>query len=473
MDKNKRIIDYFLSNKDKLAYLNEKEIKDLLYLSSSMAIEGEDYLLKNKACKLLYSCCFETDLDIKELWNIYWIISRKTFSDAHISISENLDELYKYIYEKIERLINLNLDKLETPNKNLIILITSQFLQVEHAPTRRVLDYAYILVKKLGKQVVIINDSGLNYYPCRCLVQDVNMNFMDIYNKTENIKYKDVIVPYMQISAYMPDIYCMKEMLMYIYDLNPGLIYNIGGSSLLADLCGKFAVTASLPCSTDIPITMSKYLLVGRTLQDSDSDRIKRLESYQQIIETVINYVPVDNKVKYEREKYGLKESDFVIIVIGNRLDSEIDTEFLSLMNKIIKEENVHIMFVGNLSQKDKIERIVSNKEKLHFIGQINNANKMIAICNLYCNPKRSGGGRSSFEALHSGVPVVTLKYGDVYYTCGNTFTVQNYGEYFEKVQQYIYDKQYMGIMKTKAKKRAEYLSDIEKTQKDILDKIL
>lgn len=93
-------------------------------------------------------------------------------------------------------------------------------------------------------------------------------------------------------------------------------------------------------------------------------------------------------------------------------------------------------------------------------------------LFDIYCNPTRNGGGRSSFEALAHGIPVVTLEYGDVYHTCGSEFCVDSYENYIKQVNLYLTDNEYLMSQKRKALQRADYLSDLAKTQGEILNKI-
>ena len=276
----------------------------------------------------------------------------------------------------------------------------------------------------------------------------------------------------MQLSSYMPDIYCLNETLLKIYKLRPELIYNIGGSSLLSDLCATFTKTASLPCSNNIPITMSRYLLVGRTLEESDQERLYRLEPYQQVIETVTNYQLAPCNQQYERSQFGLTEDDFVLGIIGNRLNDELDDKFISVLHQISNQFPVHFLFIGNL-QKNRITDNAPDINRFHFAGLLSEASQAIRLFDIYCNPMRNGGGRSSFEALAQGVPVITLQYGDVYYTCGKEFSTVDYEHYIKKIGQYITDLEYRKEMKEKAITRANSLSNIGKTQSEILKQIL
>ena len=46
-------------------------------------------------------------------------------------------------------------------NKDLVIILTSQFLSMNHGPTKTALDRAYILQKYYGKKVFLINTAEM------------------------------------------------------------------------------------------------------------------------------------------------------------------------------------------------------------------------------------------------------------------------------------------------------------------------
>lgn len=474
LNRMEKIVDYFLENKQRMIELSSLEGQDVLQLASLLAKDAEDHDLKNKGYNLLYSCCYFLRLDIKELWNIYWILTRAVFIDNRVKLNGNLDELYQMIFHKVVEVVQMPFEKIDDKKSNLIVMITSQFLGINHAPTRRILDYAYTFITFLNKKVVIINDSGLNFYPFSFLEQEFIPNFLHEYDNMESISYRGLGIPFLQISNYMPDIDDMKKILSIIYELKPALVYNIGGSSLLADLCGTFTKTVAFSCSTQIPISMSKFLLVGRKINEADKDRIERLEPYQQIVETVVNYqLPERHSCFYERSQFGLKESDFVIGLVGNRLDTEIDASFIKVIRQILNIFDVHFLIIGTISNKRRITENVERAERIHFAGELQEADQVMGLIDVYCNPMRNGGGRSSFEALAHGIPVITMKYGDVYYTCGEVFSVNDKGEYVRSVEKYITDSEYMIRMREAAKERAGYLSDLVTAQGDILKKIL
>ena len=472
--KSMKLVEFFLESPNVLDTLSRQDCKDLLTLASMTAKDTNETEIKGKCYTLLYECCFHMDLDIKEMWYIYCILSRSLFGDANIPFKGHLDKLYRFIFLKIKELLPDTYEPYENTSSNLIVITTDQMIGSNHAPTRRVLDYAYAIVTGLGKAVMIVNGADLNFYQCHCLLYGEIFTFNEELNNIKYLSYRGVKFPFMQIDVKMPDLYCIREALDEIYNLRPELVYNIGGSELLADLCQMFTKTCCFPCGTDIAVTMSKYILVGRPLNSMDSDRLSRLEDYQQTIETVVNYrLPEFDENIYKRSDYNLSDSDFVFGIVGNRVDYEISDSFIELMNQLLLDLDAHFLIIGMLYNTGRILERVSMPERIHITGFIPDAVDAVKLFDVYLNPYRSGGGRSSFEALAQGVPVITFAYGDVYYTCGDEFVVEDDGEFLETASRYMTDCEYREEQKLRGLKRAERLSNIALTQKEVLDKIL
>lgn len=473
-NRTESIIDYFLSHIEELKKLSKTEEEDVLQLASLAVAQSQSDELVSKSLELLYySCFYFKQMELKVLWNIYWLISSELFTNEKIKIKGALDELYALIFNRVSVCFEGEYEQLDMPDNDLIVLTTNQFLMLGHAPTMRVLDYAYELATSLKKRVKIVNTAEYSYCPCDYIVQKMVPNYISDYNSVKEIDYRGISFPFMQIPGYiMPDLEWIRYVVDDIYLSRPGLVYNIGASSLISDLCSNFTKTACFPCSTDIPISMSRYLLVGRKLKKSDQGHLNRLAKYQEVIETVVNYRLEENDTSYGRAQFGLSERDFVVCLVGNRLDIEISQEFISFMDKVLKTIEVHFLIIGAIDEKDKIVEKISKKENIHFTGALPKAGAAIKLCDIYCNLKRNGGGRSSFEALAQGVPVITLRFGDVYYTCGEEFSVDSYDEYLDRLIHYVDDRLCLEKAKDRAMQRAAVLSDLTGAQKEILRKI-
>ncbi len=473
-----KIFSSFLDNMNDDIYSSPSVVKDMMQAASLTLNEKCSVMLKSQAITVLYEIGFMNHISLEECWQIYWIINHTTFSNSNVHLLKgNLRKLYIYIFKQVKSALGMEFtyQPMETRDRDCIIVTTSQFLSIKHAPTIRVLDYSYTIQKNFNKKVIIINSSEMNFYKNPHLAMHADFSFSEEYADTSKIIYKDEEFEFYQVGALMPNLEIYRKLLAIIYDIRPLMIYNIGASSLLSDLCTGFTATASLPCSYEIPITCSKYVLLARNTEDSDQETLKDLSKDQVVIETNFNYVEDSDVTVYCRKDFGLEEDSFIGCIVGNRLDAEIDDEFIRLVEKIIHTSDIHLVFIGMVKDEDRITSKIGdeNKSKLHFIGHQMHAKAIIRLMDIYINPKRKGGGRSCFEALSYGIPAITPEFGDVYYACGGKISVKSYTDMYAEIMRCCDDKEYYKDMSNKASLRATELSDIVKTQKGVIDSIL
>lgn len=431
-----------------------------------------------KALELLFALARGGQLDLQTQWHIYWILTRESLLKLDTQLKMGgLDELYDTISRRYEAEIGRHLDlsaPVGEPTRQIVVL-TSQFLTLGHAPTRRVLDYSHALQKDLGLPVFIINDALTAFVKTPALEPSYAFNHLPAYNEVSSLTYKGEAFAFKQVPAQiMPNVQVGVALVQKIREINPLMIYNIGASSLIADVCSRFVQTASLPCSFEIPNTRTRFVLVGRPIGPGDADRLNRLSRDQVLIETDINYVPDASDHVYSRSELGLGDNAFVVCLVGNRLELEISADLLKLLHDLLAlNPSVELLFIGPFGQDSAIRAALEPTGRVRFAGSIDHADKAIKVADLYLNPMRSGGGRSVFEALSAAVPVITLPVGDGFHTAGQAFVASDWAEMLALARRYIEDDGHRHEMKTKAVQRANQLANVAQTQKAVLEKII
>ncbi|MDF2801710.1 MAG: multimeric flavodoxin protein [Anaerocolumna sp.] len=472
-----RVIDHFFNDKSALSKIDKQARDDLIVFIFELLKYKYERNLTNKMITILYRTCYLETITLEEVWEIYWNLQSILFSNSEAFIYEGtIRDLYYHIFKGISEALpsNYSYRSIESRNQDLIVIITSQVLSVGHAPTVRVFDYAYALQHDLNKQVVIINDSGMNYILNNNLNANVKFSYVEEFENLDIIKYKNEDLKFIQNPIKMPNIEAILGIVDDIYNLNPLIVYNIGGSNLTADYCKYFTTTASLPCSNDIPVAASKYLLLGRRVQPSDSLELRKFLSDQILIETEINYQYRVCSTQYSREMWKIPQEQFLLVIVGNRLDIEITNNFLAILDKILKNLPwCGLALVGNIQNTDRILSGIEDTERLHLLGNLTDAGEFIKCCDIYLNPKRKGGGRSSFEAMNYEVPIITMPYGDVFNTCGEAFIVKTEEEIVNLIDKYYVDDIFRKKQKKLAKERATILSDIKGTLVEVIHKII
>lgn len=468
--------------------------------------------LKSLYMGILFRLAFREDMSLEECWQIYWNLNRVMFVNYNLRIhGGSLDELYRYIFDFVKSQIDFS-DKPFRAKAGRVadraVVITSQFLRIGHAPTRRVLDYSYVLQHDLGYKVVIINDGGMHYYENPALDGVITFNFLEAFNGSDHIDYRGERFEFLQTAERMPRLDVLQQLVNIIYDINPMFVYNIGASCLTSDLCNDFVTVCSLPCSLSLPVTTCSYPVLGRELEvrhhgkngivgrddldpgfdageqddaygwESDIERMKRLLPYQKVIETNYNYTFKAAPETYSREQFGIPAGAFMAAVTGHRLSDEAGSEFLDAVGEALERvPNLYVVFIGGATEGSLLERWAKSgaagRERAILTGSLEGASSLVALADLTLNPDRSGGGRAAFEGCCFGIPEVSLRRGDAYYTMGRDFGADDYSEYTALIVRYATDSDFRDMMHAKALQRAEILKSMTETQRRVIERIL
>lgn len=356
--------------------------------------------------------------------------------------------IYKLISTEIQKNIRINEYIPIKKREKKIIIITSQLLSREHAPTRKALhicDY----FEKLGYKVqFVVFDIKPN---------DIQTMWMDcniLYNFTEDIgefkhSIRDKIIDgyNLQIKNY-DELKEIQGVIDYIYDLKPEFVFEVGDMTLVGDICNNFTDVVTMALTKNVPVSNSKFIArYFRYTEEENIEFIRKLSENQIVIDVphvATNMEVLNSKIVYSKEDFGIREAAFLIIISGNRLDVEITEEFLEVLYKIIKiGDNISIMFIGKAeSIKVKIKNELKNK--FYFLGHVDHFLQAIAVGDLFLNPPRQGGGTGGLYAIKSEVPVITLDNCDVEAIVGKEFVCNSLEDMVNMVEKYYTDNEFM-----------------------------
>lgn len=401
---------------------------------------------------------------------LYYQFISLMFRYPELNIAEMKREIWKFrmeIVEEFSKKIEASLEPIALSDRNadLIIVITDQFLEVEHGPTKTALDRCRALINKMGKNVVLINTGdmlsivgAIPFYDSR------GGSYVDrkLYEKEQY--WKGVKIPYYQCEHNMPNVEKMNQLLKDIRKLAPKYVVAIGGGGILADLVSKMIPTLTNGLApSDLEYTCAKYQTLSRKLNEED---VRTLQSVgfteNNIIESIFTSSLKPQTEHITRKELGVLEDKFLMVVVGARLDSEVTDKFLNMLDRVL-DEDMLIGFFGKFNGYEKrICKFPKLRERSVYFGFCKDILSRLEVCDLYLNPVRVGGGTSCVEALFMGLPVITVDYGDVAVNAGEDFCVKDYEEMQEKILLYYRDKNYYKDMSEKAMNRAKILLDTE-----------
>lgn len=406
-----------------------------------------------------------------EKYFLRWQIVGQLFGKSDLGTRETTKlncSLYQTIYSEYAKNFD-GIKKIKDRNENLVFVTVQQFLNLNHGPTKTTIDRAYVLQKILGKQVIIVNTA--EQYGGKMVNLSVSLAGNYTTDIREQLVYQDAAFPYVQFDDNMPNIENSKEFVVFVQKYKPAYIVNIGGNSLLLDLCSEIVPVLNInTVPSGLACTNATVQVLGRKLKESDNTFLGYLDKTgENVIEGRFTSMLKPQKYTYTREQLDIPEDAFIMTVIGGRLTEEVTEEFIKTLHPAF-EAGALLFIIGSMHTYEELCR----KDRLFgdhaiYLGQQEDVVALMELCDLYVNPKRTGGGTSVVEAMYKGCPAVTLMNGDVALGAGPEFCVNTYEEMSEMILKYMQDKEFYQKMSKKALERAMYDMDSNSAFSEII----
>ncbi|MBO4903555.1 MAG: hypothetical protein J5518_12270 [Lachnospiraceae bacterium] len=351
----------------------------------------------------------------------------------------------------------------ENRNRGLIVVITLQFLNRGHAPTKTALERIYTIGALLHNDVICINSREQytlkGFLP---IFDPIGRMIEKDYDGVHTTSHNDFSFALIQPETEMPDEEMVRVLLEEIRNLAPWKVVVCGDRCLLGDLCAEMIPTIDIPMVfSTIPKVERGYSAVGRTLSASEkSDLAAKGYNPDSIIESVFTFELIPQTSILTKEQLQLPNDRFLLGIIGIRLDADVSKDFLETVLTCVND-GIHLVFAGKF---DGYERLCNEVEGLSehstFVGFQKDILALWDLLDLYINPPRLGGGFSVAEAFSKGKPGICLQRGDVAASAGPDFCVDSLQEYPALIRKYITDHDFYNEMSRKALKRSERLFD-------------
>jgi glycosyltransferase involved in cell wall biosynthesis len=493
VEKCNQIEDHFNSLRENIKnfnyFTNIFYIKAFELLSSSFNIYINIYVLsflmqiekKPKYINRLLSTIISSkDLNANRKFFLLYQCSRTLFTGITTSNQETfilIRKLYRIIYNEFKAQIEESFEFIpkEKRDKDFIIVITGQFLGLNHAPTKTALDRCYNLIKHLKKRVILINTTEL--LPKKGFSPFYNFIFAnkaEQFEELDSFSYKDIDIPFYQTAYLMPDINEIYNILSIVNKYKPNFIMSIGSANITADLCSNLVPVLSISTVySGLPLTEGQFHVIGRKVTNKEIEFLNEFGfSKENIVESTFTFDFKPQNNIYTRKELNLPDDKFLLAIVGARLDQEVTDEFIEML---MKTANVgtHFVFIGIF---DNYHKIAANNQcfanNSTYLGFQDDVLAVLEVCDLYVNPIRSGGGSSAVEAMFKGLPVITIGNGDVSVAAGMDFFVNSYGDMTRTIKKYKEDNEFYNQMSKKARERADVLLNTHKELDRIIKEI-
>ncbi len=409
-----------------------------------------------------------TELSKENKYFILWQLGRIVFLEVSLQTEKlrNLnDDLYDDIYQRyIKAIDNLSFIPRKQRNEKLIIVFVGQMLNINHAPTKVLLDRCYTIQKEMGKRILIINTAEV-LSPNGLVEEWFQPHFgtyNDEYSKIDSIRYKDEAFAMFQCPRIRNDIDIISMLVAVIQKEKPWCAISVGDESIMSDICSALIPVLTLPTVFSfIACTRSQFQMKTGDLTDEDIKWMyKHHYNEEHFVNEIFTFTFKEQTHHYSRKELLLPNNGKIAVVCGGRLNDEIDAEFMRCAKRLA-EHDIYIAFAGGF---DKLNDYTENDELLKkYTINLGYQTDMLAVyecCDFYLNPQRQGGGCSAAEALFKGLPAFTLNYGDVGVSAGKDFHVTDYDHMVSRVIEAAENPDIYEHLSEKARERGALLTD-------------
>jgi glycosyltransferase involved in cell wall biosynthesis len=343
-----------------------------------------------------------------------------------------------------------------------VVLTTTQLLGTHHGPSSQVLEICRTLQRDFGKEVFLINTAEIPRFLPLPFYGFFPATFLDRYSAANRFEYREEVFSFRQFGT-IESVTEVSDFLATIAAWNPGFVLNIGGGSVVTDLCAEFTTVATLPMIDRLPVSVGTMLFVTGGLTETDRQIQQGLDiSAERVILAGTAYELPERSKTLSRSDYRIPKEAYVIAIVGNRLDDEITCGFISDLNRLLERvPEAFLVFAGEWQSHQRLTSENSGfRERTLSLGYQRDLLALYEICDCYLNPPRVGGGTSAAWALAMGLPVYTQAHGDVGAITGEAFPCASIEAMAADLRRSIRDPKYRESQKTLAKKQFAQFTD-------------
>ncbi|WP_054859886.1 glycosyltransferase [Gracilibacillus sp. JCM 18860] len=332
-----------------------------------------------------------------------------------------------------------------------IAIVATQLLGLKHSPTLLVLTIAKYL-KKLDQNIEITIFVDDTYIYCQ-----EEFVYPNLYSSTPSQKLKNIHDEFLKdfnvTIKYTNYLLNRQEKLQNeineIIEFQPDVIYLMGADfSLRSWVLAKAMPVVVMSMSPPEPSSFVNATLYtsmhNEKFVESQYEKINvnKKRQFKQVIHA--NQLPVPFK-NIRRLDLAFDEKDFIMVTAGNRLDGDIDIQFVRIIKKFLKEtKSIKWLLVGNAEHrvvhKEMQEEIINNQ--ITFITYEDDLQSLLKICDIYVNPFCEGNGRIGRMAMNMRLPIISHnESSDISEIIGEEFTIDK-SMYFDRLKYYYFNKE-------------------------------
>lgn len=431
-------------------YINNSNInyKEKIYISSLL-------VMINLGDERLTEFMMRTLLEDEEYMEYHYdIIANVLFyqgnehltkhSDYYLNLRNSISKLAKWVSKDLQ--IE---DYRGVQDNKKIAIIVDQLMSLNHSPTKLMLDYARNIKKYYPEYSVEIfvednlycnNKLGILPYLYTSAISKSMQEEHNNYLNEESIQ-----INYANVSLNKKD--RTIDLAKKVVEFNPDTILTNSDISLINRIFyNKYPIVYMSMGGDYFSNLADAYLCISRekVLEENYKHDLLDVEN---VHEFKYGLEFLDAKKVVNKSDYGIEKYDFVMVTVGNRLDAELDEEFIDKVAKFMSSNiNTKWLIVGPKTIEyieEKYTKLLNNQ--ILKIKYEDDLPALYKICDVYLSPRRKGGGISIAMAMNEGLPIIITKDStDGVSYVGKDYAVNDMNEYIVYLDKLMKEDDYM-----------------------------
>ncbi|MBK1837115.1 glycosyltransferase [Azospirillum sp. YIM B02556] len=343
-----------------------------------------------------------------------------------------------------------------------VAMVTNQFTNQGHQPTRDCFDFAARMQDEFGLDVAIINVNGL---PSRVENVFIPPMVAEVAADLEGVFALKMFGRQVKVASFTEPVFGRDKLSVIVEAIDgydPDLIVSFGGSNIVSDLFGDSGArpVVALPTSSGITLSLAPIVLGFEERDHTQSiPTLYRTPFARRFRPFTFGYtLPPSSGVRVDT---GFPDGTVLFAVVGTRLDQEVTGEVLSLLDDILDRcPAAGLVFAGDVRELPAQLAPLRNAARMRCLGHVADIRALYARCHVFLNPPRQGGGGGAAFALAEEVPVVTHGWGDGASVSGPEFCVGDRAAYLDRAVTLATDSAARTVAGTAAKARFAAIGD-------------
>ncbi len=369
---------------------------------------------------------------------IYWSMQRQLFLMRMdmTSVPDFISERVLPFYERFLTQISLRLGLAPAarpagkPATGRVVMVTNQFLSDQHQPSRDLLTQVVRLQRDLGRTVLALNTNMMpdRYYspfipPFAAAVEERLSGDQTIQFGNDAVRLLSSTAPGITADK-------LNGFFAAVEEFDPDLVIAFGGSVIVADLLVSARPLLCIPTTSGRTISLADIVLDygGRSAPPGEGRLARSWRPFR-----LGMALRQDDDVA-SRAEFGAADDTFLFVVVGNRLDAEVDAAFVALLERVLDAvPHGEVLFAGTVDTLPGRLAASRHAARLRSLGHVERIGALLRLCDVFLNPRRTGGGGSAAHALASGLPLLAFDSGDVASIAGPGFVVGDSAAFLER----------------------------------------